>query len=164
MDETVTIRVGGVGLVLTTADAASAAAQLAAAGIAAEAAELGKPLIIGADHPMWLLHSGGDRHKGPDWQQGDERLAQTQDRLPPLTAVFHKMLVDRPGWVLSVEDLAGLTDGQLLNSRVIAGALSGYVNWCERLNRRFPFYWWEGRNGESARYAMQPRVAKLFSE
>jgi hypothetical protein len=39
------------------------------------------------------------------------------------------------------EDLACLTDGELSNSRVIAGALAGYVQWCERLNRRFPFYW-----------------------
>jgi hypothetical protein len=50
----------------------------------------------------------------------------------------------------------------LCNSRAIADAVSGYVKWCTRLNRRFPFYWWEGRNGQSARYAMQPRVAALF--
>jgi hypothetical protein len=162
MDDPITIRVGGVGFLLTRADAASVAAQLAGAGIAAEAAGPGKPLIIGDDHPMWSLHSGGDRHTGPDWGDADERLAQTQDRLPPLTAVFHKILVDHPGRVLSVEDLAELSDGQLSSSRVIAGALSGYVNWCERLDRRFPFYWWEGRNGESAKYAMQPRVARLF--
>jgi hypothetical protein len=30
------------------------------------------------------------------------------------------------------------------------------------LDRRFPFYWWEGRDGQSTRYAMQPRVAALF--
>jgi hypothetical protein len=164
MDDPITIRVGGVGLVLSRADAAQVAAQLAGAGIAAETTEPGKPLVIGDDHPMWLLHSGGDRHKGPDWLDGDERLAQTQNQLPALTAVFHTVLVDHPGWVLSVEDLADLTNGRLSSSRVIAGALSGYVNWCERLDRRFPFYWWEGRNGESARYAMQPRVARLFSE
>ncbi len=63
-----------------------------------------------------------------------------------------------------MEDLSQLSANQLSNSRVIVGALSGYVNWCERLNRRFPFYWWEGRNGGSARYAMQPRVARLFRE
>lgn len=61
-----------------------------------------------------------------------------------------------------MEDLARLTDGALHSSRVIAGALAGYVQWCERLDRRFPFYWWEGRGGESTRYAMQPRVAALF--
>lgn len=91
MDEQITIRVGGVGLLLTRADAASVAAQLAGAGIAAEAAGPGQPLVIGDDHPMWSLHSGGDRHAGPDWDDGDERLAQTQDRLPPLTAVFHEI-------------------------------------------------------------------------
>lgn len=162
MDEQITVRIGGVGLLLTQADATSVAAQLAAAGIVAEATGPGQPLVIGDDHPMWVLHSGGDRHMGPDWEDGDEHLAQTQDRLPPLTAVFHEILVSHPGRVLSVEDLAELSSGQLLSSRVIAGALSGYVNWCERLDRRFPFYWWEGRNGESARYAMQPRVARLF--
>ena len=163
MNEPVPIQVGGVGLLLTRADAASVAAQLAAAGLSVEAAEQGNILVIGDNHPMWKLHRGADRHEGPDWQDGDERLAQTQDRLPRLTAVFHETLVDHPGWVLSVEDLSDLTNGQLSNARVIAGALSGYVNWCERLDRRFPFYWWEGRNGESARYAMQPRVAQLFS-
>jgi hypothetical protein len=154
------IRVGGVGLLLTRADAASVAAQLAEAGIAAEAP--GRDLIMGDDHPMWSLHSGGSRHDAPDWGPGDEQLAEAQYRLPPLTGRFHNALVDHPGQLLSVEDLASLTDGELPNSRVIAGALAGYVQWCERLNRRFPFYWWEGRNGESTTYAMQPRVAALF--
>lgn len=127
-----------------------------------EAAVLRDAMIIDNDHPMWSLHSGGSRHDAPDWGPGDEHLAETQSELPPLTAVFHRVLVERPGQILSVEDLARITDGELSNARVIAGALSGYVNWCERLNRRFPFYWWEGRNGESTRYAMQPKVAALF--
>ncbi len=138
--------------------------DLTAVGITAGAAQPARPMIIGDDHPMWSFHSGGDRHSAPDWNDGDERLAQTQDRLPPLTAVFHTTLVDHPGWLLSVKDLAVLTNNQLSSSRVIAGALSGYVSWCDRLNRRFPFYWWDGRNGESARYAMQPRIARLFSK
>jgi hypothetical protein len=59
--------------------------------------------------------------------------------------------------------LARITDGALRNAQVIAGAITGYVQWCERLDRRFPFYWWQGREDESTRYAMQPRVAALFS-
>src|SRR5262245_47366128 len=94
MDEPVTIQVGGgVGILLPRAAAASVAAQLAAAGLTVEAAEPGNILVIGDNHPMWKLHSGGDRHEVHDWQDGDERLAQTQDRLPPLTAVFHETLV-----------------------------------------------------------------------
>ena len=118
--------------------------------------------FIGDGDPMWDMHSGGDGHTGPDWTKDDKPLAQTQDRLPPLTATFHKALVDHPGQILSIEDLAAITDGELMSSRVIAGAISGYVKWCERLNRRFPFYWWEGRKGQSAKYAMQPRVAAMF--
>lgn len=162
MPEEIEIRVGGIGLVLSRGDAASVAAQLADAGIAAEPMTSNQVLIIGDDHPMWSLHSGGSRHEDPDWGPDDEQLAEAQYRLPPLTARFHRTLVDHPGQLLSVEDLAGLTDGALSNSRVIAGALAGYVQWCERLDRRFPFYWWEGREGESTRYAMQPRVAALF--
>jgi hypothetical protein len=162
MPEQIEIRIGGVGLLLSKADAASVAVQLADAGIAADSAASEKALIIGDDHPMWSLHSGGARHNAPDWSPGDEPLAEAQYRLPPLTAKFHRALVDHPGQLLSVEDLARLTDDALSNSRVIAGALAGYVQWCERLDRRFPFYWWEGRDGESTRYAMQPRVAALF--
>lgn len=162
MPEQIEIRVGGVGLLLSRGDAATVAAQLAEAGIAAGAATSGETLIIGDDHPMWSLHSGGPRHDAPDWGPGDEQLAEAQYRLPPLTAKFHRAVMDHPGQLLSVEDLAHLTDGALSNSRVIAGALAGYVQWCERLDRRFPFYWWEGRDGESTRYATQPRVAALF--
>lgn len=162
MSEEIKIRAGGVGLLLSRGDAASVVAQLADAGIAAAASGADQALIIGDDHPMWSLHSGGSRHDAPDWGPGDEQLAEAQYRLPPLTAKFHRTLMDHPGELLSVEYLARLTDGALSNSRVIAGALAGYVQWCERLDRRFPFYWWEGRDGESTRYAMQPRVAALF--
>lgn len=162
MSEEITIRVGGVGLLLTRADAAAVAAQLADAGIAAEVGTSAQTMIIGDDHPMWSLHSGGSRHDAPDWGPDDEQLAEAQYRLPPHTAKFHRVLVDHPGQLLSVEDLARVSKGELSSSRVIAGALAGYVQWCERLNRRFPFYWWEGRDGESTKYAMQPRVAALF--
>lgn len=163
MPDEIQIRLGGIGLLLTRADAASVAAQLSEAGIvAADASVSDDALIIGDDHPMWKLHSGGPRHDAPDWGPEDDQLAETQYRLPALTAKFHRALVDHAGQLLSVEDLARLTHGELSNSRVVAGALAGYVQWCERLNRRFPFYWWEGREGESTRYAMQHRVAALF--
>jgi hypothetical protein len=156
------ITVGAIVLSLSRVDAAAIAGQLADAGILAKAPVAGRVLILDDHHKMWLHHSGGSRHSGPDWQSGDDRLAEAQYRLPPLTAKFHRALVDHPGQLLSVEDLAEITDGALSNSRVIAGALAGYVQWCERLDRRFPYYWWEGRDGESTRYAMQPRVAALF--
>ena len=162
MREPIEVRVGGIGLLLSRADATSVAAQLADAGIAVQESVPGQARVIGDDHPIWSLHSGGTRHDGPDWGPGDEQLAEAQYRLPPLTAKFHRALTDHPGELLSVEDLDLLTDGALSSSRVIAGALAGYVQWCERLDRRFPFYWWEGRDGQSARYAMQPRVAALF--
>jgi hypothetical protein len=63
---------------------------------------------------------------------------------------------------LSVENLAAITGGELSSAHVIAGALPGYAKWSEQLDRRFPFYWREGRDGRSATYAMQPRVAALF--
>lgn len=164
MIEPITINVGGIALVMSRTHALSVMSQLADAGIGTESAQPEWPLILRDDDPMWSLHSGGDRHTGPDWTEHDQRIAQTQDRLPPLTAVFHDTLVDHPGWVLSVEDLADFTQGRLANSRVIAGALSGYGKWCERLNRRFPFYWWERANGESTQYAMPPKVSRLFRE
>jgi hypothetical protein len=39
--------------------------------------------------------------------------------------------------------------------------LNGFVQPCERFNRRFPFYWWERFNGP-ARYAVKPSVAEVF--
>jgi hypothetical protein len=184
----VEIRVGGVGLLLTRADAAMVARQLAEAGITEEAGaparrrpllslrkpaqpddtakavppEPGRP--ISDDDPIWSIHSGeARRYEGPEWRPGDEPLARTlQDRLTRYTAAFHRALVDHPGRLLSVEDLGNLTDDLLSSNRVIAGAVAGYANWCESIDRRFPFCWWEGRNGGPATYAMQTRVAKLF--
>jgi hypothetical protein len=158
----VEIRVGGISLTMSRDEAATVAAQLAEVGITAETSMASSMMIIADDHPMWSLHSGGGRHDGPDWGPGDEQLAEGQYRLPPLTTVFHRALVDHPGRLLSVEDLGRITRGALSSRHVIAGALSGYAQWCTRLNRRFPFYWWEGRDGKSSRYAMQLRVAALF--
>lgn len=166
MNDHITIRIGGVELRVGAADAASIAAQLASAGVMAAPVTANTPdgvMVIGDEHPMWEIHSGGSRHDGPDWGPDDRPLAESQDRLPRLTRIFHDALVDHPGQLLSVEDLARVTGDELASSRVIAGALSGYVQWCERLDRRFPFYWWEGRDGSSTRYAMQPRVATLFA-
>jgi hypothetical protein len=162
VESLITISIGQVSITMSPADAASVAAQIAAANIGARPAGQEGVRLIGDDDLMWEHHDGGPRHREPDWTADDRPLARTQDRLPPLTAIFHKALVDHPGQILSVEELAAITDGKLANSRVIAGAISGYVKWCERLGRRFPFYWWEGRNGQSAEYAMQPRVAALF--
>ncbi len=164
MGEQIAIQVGGVTLLLGRADAASAAAQLAEAGFLAEVAAADGSLIIGDDHPLWSMHSGGKRHEGPEWEPGDVGLAQTQGKLPPLTSIFHRTLVDHPGQLLSVPELARLTDGRLSNPRVIAGALSGYGKWCDQINRRFPFEWWENSDGGPSTYAMRHRVAAIFRQ
>jgi hypothetical protein len=161
VESLITINIGQVSITMSPADAASAAAQIAS-GLEAYPTGQERFRRIKDNDEMWAHHDGGSRHREPDWTADDMPLARTQDRLPPLTAIFHAALVDHPGQILSVEDLAAVTDGKLANSRVIAGAISGYVKWCERLDRRFPFYWWEGRNGRSAEYAMQQRVADLF--
>ncbi len=162
MGEQFAIQVGGVTLLLDRADAASAAAQLAQAGFLAEVAPVDGPLIIGDDHPLWSMHSGGKRHEGQEWEPGDVDLAQTQDQLPPLTSIFHRTLVDYPGQLLSVPELPRLTEGRLSSPRVIAGALSGYGKWCDQMNRRFPFEWWENSEGGPSTYAMRHRVAAVF--
>ncbi|MGH3395952.1 MAG: DUF6416 domain-containing protein [Streptosporangiaceae bacterium] len=71
-------------------------------------------------------------------------------------------MVDHPGQLLSVPELARITEGRLSSSRVIAGALSGYGRWCKQVNRRFPFEWWEHSEGGPTTYAMRPTVASLF--
>jgi hypothetical protein len=188
MDQ-VEIQVGDVRLLLSRAQAASVAAQLTQAGIGEEAQpprllslrkrfqpeSAGETTLAGAgrpiadDDPMWSMYSGeAKRYEGPEWGPGDERLVRVlHDRLTRYTAAFHRALVDHPGRLLSVEDLGRLTEGtdaHLSNNRVIAGAVAGYANWCQSIDRRFPFCWWEGRNGASARYAMKISVAKLFRD
>ncbi len=183
------IRIGAVGLLLSRADAASVLTQLTELGIAEEVSAAGQlspqsetnaagedqtiPSALGRpiadDDPMWSMYSGeARRYEGPQWGPGDESLARMlEDRLTPFTAAFHRALVDHPGRLLSVEDLDKLTEGtrtHLHNNRVIAGAVAGYAHWCDSIDRRFPFCWWEGRNGASARYAMQTRIAKLFRD
>lgn len=111
MGEQVALQVGGVTLLLRHADAASAAAQLAQAGYSAEVASVDGPLIIGDDHPLWSMHSGGKRHEGPEWGPDDVDLAQTQAQLPPLTSIFHRTLVEHPEQLLSVRTWPGSRKG-----------------------------------------------------
>ena len=181
------IRVGSLGLLLSRDDAARVAAQLVKAGVTGQAGvtadcpqsieaqsrglaftpsdaipDLGRPILD--DDPLWSMHSGdAKRYGGPEWEPGDEPRARTlEGRLPRYTAALHQTLVEHSGRLLSVEDLSQLTGGLLSTNRTIAGAVAGYATWCEILERRFPFRWWEGRNGGSASYAMQIKVAKLF--
>jgi Family of unknown function (DUF6416) len=60
--------------------------------------------------------------------------------------------------IFSTDRHGSASGGELVRSVVYLGSAT---NWCERLDRRFLFCWWEGRNGASAAYAMQARVAQL---
>ncbi len=115
------------------------------------------------DHSIWTKHSGGDPHRGlPEWELGDEDRAETYYGLltsKPKAHALLDLLIDRPGHLLTTDEIQAALPDVFQNSRSIAGSINGMTVLTEHSGRRYPFYWWEG---SPSRYGMKPSVAELF--
>lgn len=112
-------------------------------------------------HPLWDRHSGGVGHDGPEWTDQDAELAEAfYARLRGKAKLFFDLLLDRPGELLSVDDLIAAGGGEFTSSFSVAGAINGLRKPHKASGRRYPFYWWEGT---PTRYAVKPDVAELFN-
>jgi hypothetical protein len=120
-------------------------------------------LVLDDEHPLWDQHSGLDGHRvDPEWATGDLKHVQAFYELVGGKAkVFLDLLIDHPGWLLTVDELCELSDGVFSGSRSVAGAINGLCRAHRSSGRRYPFYWWAGN---PARYAMKPSVALLFHQ
>lgn len=121
------------------------------------------------DDPRWNEHSGGGRTGFVEWQSGDgTRAARFYAALTENARLIFDLLMDSPGQPLSADWIAdqlrerrsGDTDEK--RRRMVSGSLQCVHRPFEEAERRLPFYWWKGRNGEASCYAMKPSVAALF--
>ncbi len=112
-------------------------------------------------HPLWARHSGGAGHEGPEWDDGDEDLAEAfYAVLRGKAKLFFDLLLARPGERVTVDDMIALSEGTFSSSFSVAGAINGLRRPHEASGRRYPFYWWEGT---PSCYAVKPSVASLFN-
>jgi hypothetical protein len=123
------------------------------------------------DDPLWDQHSGGDGHRGPEWRAGDSRLAvKFYQSLGGNARLIFDLLMDHPGEQVDSNWLAaqvrGLVGGETSEParQVVSGSLSPTGELSAAAGRRFPFYWWKGRDGAASCYAMKPMVAALFRQ
>lgn len=120
-------------------------------------------VVLAPDHPMWDHHSGGDRHAQREFSDGDEIEARaTRGGLSPKASVFFEELLTLPGHLFSSQHFIETFPDVFESPAAVAGCLNGFTRHCERADRSYPFYWWEGRNGSPTRYAIHPHVARVF--
>jgi hypothetical protein len=125
--------------------------------------------MLDHDDPFWEEHDGGDGHQGPpEWSQADAERAEA------LYAAVHDdarmildLMIDHPGELLDADWIADQirptgADADRARRRLVAGSLAALSGPREASQRRYPFYWWHGRDGSPTRYAMKPAVAGLF--
>ncbi len=78
------------------------------------------------------------------------------------------LMIDHPGQLLDAGWIADQirpsdADGdQTRRRRMVSGLLGALSGPRNASQRRYPFYWWHGRDGSPTRYAMKPTVASLF--
>ena len=124
--------------------------------------------MIDDNDPRWAQHSGGEGHDGIEWAEGDEQLARhLHDSVGPNGRFILDLLIDNPGERLSADYIATQLNGGVTPSSAASGrhrVAASLITVGEQLaaQRRLPFYWWRGSNGDASLYAMKPSVAELF--
>lgn len=120
------------------------------------------PTRLPDDHPIWGRSSGGAGHDGNPWTSADEALAETFYRaVSGKGRLFFDILLDRPGQLITSDEIVEASGGVLTSSRSVAGAIKGLYVAHKESDRTYPFNWWEG---QPTRYAVRPSVADLFNK
>ena len=121
------------------------------------------------DDPFWEKHDGGEGHRdAPEWSEADSARAGA------FYATVHgdarkilDLMIEYPGQLLEADWIAdqirpSAADRDSVRRRLVSGSLAALSGPREASQRRYPFYWWQGRDGSPTRYAMKPVVARLF--
>ncbi len=125
------------------------------------------------DDPLWDQHSGRSGHRGREWGPGDSlRVAKFYESLSGNARIIYDLLMDHPGEQFDSEHIfaqlpkqqtAG-AQSRMQRSRAVSGSLSVTRRLATAADRRFPFYWWKGKDDAATLYAMKPVVAQLFRD
>jgi len=126
-------------------------------------------VMLDDDVPFWEQHSGGKGHRdAPEWSQGDRARAEAfYAALRGDARMILDLMIDHPGQLLDADWIADRirpsgSDGDSARRHMVSGSLGALSGPREESQRRYPFYWWYGRDGSPTRYAMKPTVAGLF--
>jgi hypothetical protein len=123
-------------------------------------------VTLGPDDLMWRYASGGDRHAKQEFGPGAEGEARrTRRELSPKAKLIFEELLTHPGHLFTTGHFIKKFPDDFKSPSAVAGAMNGFTRHCERADRSFPFYWWEGRDGKDSvptRYAIHPDVAQVF--
>lgn len=123
-------------------------------------------MTLDDDDTLWDQHDGGSGHRDlPEWSGADgSRAAAFYAATRGRARSVLDLLIDHPGERLDAEWLADqIADGTAAaRPQLVARAFGGMSRVKAESGRRYPFYWWRGRNGEPTEYAMKPAVAGLF--
>jgi len=115
--------------------------------------------------PRWERHSGKDGHVGQEWGPGDLARAEAYYiSLAERARFVHDYLMDHPGRLVESDEFCRIRPADFPTRRSVSTCLSGLRRAWAESGRRYPFYWWAGKNGGPSSYAMKPLVAELFRE
>ncbi|CAM5269060.1 DUF6416 domain-containing protein [Streptomyces tanashiensis] len=125
------------------------------------------PFLLEDSAPAWARHSGGPGHDGPDWEATDlDRAVAYYEALSPTARMIFDHLRATPGRRVSCDELVrrfGLNpDGTKNNPHVVAGHMNTTGRARKESGRRYPFFWWAGKDGVGATYAVRRSVAEIF--
>jgi hypothetical protein len=117
--------------------------------------------VLSDEHPMWERSSGGSGHEGPAWSADDlQRAVYFYGEVRGSARVMFDLLLDRPGRLLTSDEIVELTSGELKNAYAVAGSLKGMWRAHTSSGRRYPITWWKG---SPTRYGVRPAVAEVFN-
>ena len=122
-------------------------------------------MILDDHDQLWDRNSGKDGHIGQEWEPGD--LARAEAYYASMAAkarLVHDHLMDHPGRLIESDEFCELRPADFPSRGSVSRSLSGLRRAWADSGRRYPFYWWAGKNGGPSLYAMKPLVAELFRE
>jgi hypothetical protein len=122
--------------------------------------------MLDDDDPLWDRHTGGDGHRGEEWGSAEVALAESfYAQMAEGSTFIFDLLMDNPGKRIDADEIAGLRPTLFPRGRRSeSGSLGLLGRVRENSGRRYPFYWWKGKNGDPTQYAMKPMVAQFFRE
>ena len=122
-------------------------------------------LAFDDDDPIWERHSGRDGHRGQEWAPTDHDQAEAfYLSLAGRARFIFDLLIDHPGELIDADKIRELRPSDIPSRQSVAASLSGLRGAFEASGRRYPFYWWAGREGGPTQYAMKKTVANLFRD
>jgi hypothetical protein len=98
--------------------------------------------------PRWESHSGKGGHVGQEWGSGDLARAEAYYvSLADRARFVHDYLIDHSDQLIESDEFCRVRPADFPTRRSVSTCLSGLRRAWAESGRRYPFYWWAGKNG-----------------